>query len=319
MRDAFSTPALSYVLATDALATVRGVLACLRRQTRADLVELLLVSPEPLAGDLATATAGLAAVREVRCPAPLRLPEARALGVRAASAPIVFVGETHSFPEPEMVEELLRAFEGPWAAVMPAIGSANPAAGASWAAYILDYGAWHAARPAGEIDEPLVYNSAFRRAALLALGDGLADGISAIDHDVGRSLRATGKRAAFAPRAQINHLNVNRPCWLLVERFYCGIRFGLFRAGKWGWPRRLLYAGASLGTPALLAWRARRIIRHHAVHQELPASTWLWLPLGLVARAAGEALGYLGMGGEGILEHETEIEVHRERYVRSSR
>ena len=54
------------------------------------------------------------------------LPEARAAGVRAASAPIVFIGETHSYPQPGWAEALLTAFEGPWAAVVPAIGNANP-------------------------------------------------------------------------------------------------------------------------------------------------------------------------------------------------
>ena len=93
---------------------------------------------------------GFGAVRVAPVPAPLSLPRARATGVRAASAPIVFVGETHCFPEPDMCNRLLAGFtDEHCAAVVPAIVNANPKTALSWASYLTDYGGWGPGRTSG--------------------------------------------------------------------------------------------------------------------------------------------------------------------------
>ena len=314
-----TTAAISYVLATDTLETVRPVLAALGRQTRAASVELVLISPAPLELAVEPPPASLGSVREVRCPAPLGLPEARAIGVRAAAAPIVFLGETHSYPEPELVERLLATFDGGWSAVVPRLVNANPSGATSWAGFLYDYGAWHAGRPAGEVAEPLVYNSAYRRDVLLGLGERLAPGLSSIDHDLWRELAATGHRAAFEPGARLRHLNVGRIGPFLRERFLCGARFGRHRARRWPWPRRLAYAAATPLVPFVLVARAREGVRTAFRDATPPRGTRTAAALGLVARAAGEALGYLGLASAGVERAATEIEVHKVRYAGSAR
>jgi hypothetical protein len=310
-----STPVISYVLATDELATVRGVLAALDRQTIAAEVELVLISPTALAGG--ELPAALGAVRTVTCPAPLELHVARALGVHAAAAPLVFIGETHSFPEPEMLERIVAAFAGPWSAVVPAIVNANPQSAASWAGFLFDYGAWHPRRAAVEVPEPLVYNSSFRRAALLETGERLAAGLSAVDHDLWRELATRGHRAFFEPAARIAHLNVARAVPFLRERWLCGARFGRHRARRWEWPRRLLYAAATPLVPLVLAARARGAMRDARRHRDLPAGFRRAAAAGLAARAIGEAAGYLGLAGARVESRATEYEVHKTRYAGS--
>jgi hypothetical protein len=307
-------PALSYVLVTDEPATVRGVLAHLDRQTRAGAIELVLVSPAEVDPADAELPRALGAVRTVRCPAPLDLPSARALGVRAASAPFVFVGETHSFPEPEMVERLLAAFAAGWDSVMPAIVSANPRTGPSSAAYLIDYARFGPDEPAAELAEPLFYNSAFRRDALLALGDALADAMSSVDRGAWAPLAAAGRRARFEPAARIRHLNVSFARALVRERWLCGLRFGRFRARRWRWPRRLAYAAAAPLVPLVLGSRVAGVARRAVAKGAVPATTPLWMALALAVRAAGEGLGYLGFG-HAAAAAETEIEIHRTRYV----
>jgi hypothetical protein len=314
-----SAPELSYILATDALDTVRGVLEHLARQTRVDALEVVLVSPAELASDLARLPTALhqrlRRVRVERTAAPLDLDAARALGVNAASAPVVFVGETHSYPEPELVERLLEAFSGPWSAVVPALVNANPKWAPSWAGFLLDYGPWNTARPAGEIAEPLVYNAAYRREALVALGERLPTMLSPRDHDLWRALAPLGHRAAFEPRARIRHLNVVQRGAFVRERALCGVRLGAHRARQWTAARRLLYAAASPLVPFVLAARARAGIRHYAAAGALPRWTAPWTLLGLVARAAGEAYGYLGGNKAAYDEVTTELEVHKVRYA----
>jgi hypothetical protein len=306
--------ALAYVLATDELATVRGVLAALARQTRAGEVELVLIAPVALDAEAAEIPASLGAVRTLRCAEPLDLAAARAAGVRATAAPFVFVGETHGFPEPEMVERILARFAEGWDAVVPAIGNANPNGGPSWGGFLLDYGLFHAGREAGAVEEPLVYNAAYRRDALLALGDRLEAGLSAIDHDLHREFAAAGRRALFEPAARLRHLNVGRPGSLVRERLLCGLRFGRFRAERWTFPRRLLYAAASPLVPLVLARRHVAALRRRVGEPPRPASTALWVAVALVARAAGEALGYLGAGRDSAAAA-AELEIHKVRYA----
>lgn len=308
---------LSYVLVTDTIETVAGVLAHLERQTAASAIELVLISPNTIDADDPALDRGLGAVRIVRCEEPIDLSSARALGVRSATAPVVFIGETHSFPEPEMVERLLAAMQGTWDAVVPAVINAHPDSVRSWAVHLMDYGAWSPHRPAEATDEPLVYNAAFRRDALLALGDQLADAISAIDDDLWRSFGAAGRRARFEPTARIRHLSVSRPAALIRERILCGLRFGEFRARRWPWWRRLLYAAGSPLVPFVLYWRKRQAVLRHRAAERFPASMSLWMIWLLTLRAAGEGFGYLGFGVHAD-SAETEIEIHRTRYVKGS-
>ena len=306
---------LSYILATDSLATVRGVVEHLARQTRADRVELVLISPAALGAREALAASGLGAVLEVRCESPLRLAAARALGVQAASAPYVFLGETHSFPEPELVESLLEGFAGPWSAVVPALVNANPRAPTSCAGFLLDYGVWDPERPAEEVETPLVYNAAHRREALLGLGERLAAGLSAVDHDLWRELAAGGHRARFEPAARIRHLNVAAGRAFARERFLCGVRLGLHRAHRWPLARRLLYAAAAPLAAAVLAQRSTPAIRTHLRHGRLPRGTLAWIAAALALRVTGEALGYLGFAPRGLEAELTELELHKSRYA----
>jgi hypothetical protein len=310
-----NVPEVSYILATDAFDTVRGVLEHLARQTRVDALELVLVSPAELNADLPRLPPALPRVRTTRTRTPLRLAEARAIGVHAATAPLVFIGETHSYPEPEMIERLLEAFAGPWSAVVPTLVNANPASAQSWAGFLLDYGLWNSGRPAGEVPEPLVYNAAYRREPLVAFGDRLADLLSPVDHDLWRELAARGHRAAFAPAARIRHLNVAQLGAFIHERSLCGTRMGLHRARRWPAAKRLLYAAAWPLVPFVLGARSRAGRRHYAAAGALPRWTSTWIAGGLLARAAGEACGYLGWGGRRVETVTTELEVHKTRYA----
>ena len=98
MNDA---PRMSVVLVTDRYETIRGVVQRLARQTVADQLEVVLVAPssaglEPDAADVAP----FHAHRVVEVDDIMPLWVSRAAGVRATTAPIVTVGETHALPRP---------------------------------------------------------------------------------------------------------------------------------------------------------------------------------------------------------------------------
>src|SRR3984893_15611286 len=254
---------MAVVLATDTYETVRPVIRRLAEQTVKERLEVLIVAPLPPGaldaprGELE----GFAAVQLVTVAPTAGLAGARAIGIRAATAPVVFIGETHTYPQPEWAAALLDAFEGPWATVVPAITNANPNGPVSWAAYVSDYGRWGEGRPQGEIPKALIYNAAYRRQVLLDLGEGLEAALDTYSEALWPALRREGHRAYFAPGARIAHLNVGRLGPYVHEKLLAGFILGSLRAARWPWRRRLLYVLASPLIALVLAARPRALAR----------------------------------------------------------
>jgi hypothetical protein len=310
------------VLATSAARTVRRTLADYRTQTVARRIEVVLVAPPEELARIAPAGAPELA-RLVRVPAeePFDLPRERARGILAASAPWVFVGETHSFPLPGMVERLLvdtAESEQDGArppCLMPLVGNANPSGAASWASLLIDYGAWGPGH--GELDgvRPPIYNALFDRAAVVRRGSELARALSPHDDSLFPLPTGPDTRARFVPAAEILHLNVERFRDFVFTKYWSGLANGSARAARWRWPRRLAYAAAAPLIAALLCSRylaATRIVRRA---RRLPRGVAPWLLLGAVVRAAGEARAYLGFAPPGVEERVQHFEIHKADFV----
>lgn len=311
-------PQMSMVLVTDRCETIRPVLDRLAEQTAREALELVLVGPGDELRPEATAD-GFAAVQVVDPGSYVGLGEARAAGVRAASAPLVFIGETHSYPHPRMAEELLHAHTGPWAAVVPSFANANPDGAASWAAFLSDYGAWVPGVSPGEIRFAPMYNASYRRSVLLEFGDRLGGALQGGD-EMGNGLRARGHRVYFAPAARIEHLNVSgRPLDWIDERYLAGHLVAAARARSWSWGRRLLYLCGSPLLPVLYLSRVRAGIRLQRRQRALPPGTFALLLAGAMIKAAGEAVGYARSSrpddADGRMR---EYELHKSAYASSA-
>lgn len=304
-------PRLSIVLATDTAETIRPVLDQLRRQTLAADLEILLVSPAPI-----PALPGFAAVRHVPHPVD-DLASARAAGVRAASAPFVFIGETHSFPQPDFAERTLAAFADPrWSVVVPAIRNANPAGVLSWAGFLCDYGTWAEELPAGPLHQVPVYNATFRTPLLLDLGPRLPRALDQGD-ELLQALRASGRQALFLPTTQVDHTNTTQLGPWIRNRFLGGLLIASNRAQAWSWTRRLLYAGGAFLVPAVLYPRLRAGLR--ARSERGPAGTFVGVLLSLLLRAGGETLGYAGLLVPQARSGMLDIELHKLQYAQPAR
>ena len=310
-----SCPAISVVLTTDCYETIRPVVHCLRAQTVKDQLELVIVAPDRGSLNLdESELRELAGVRVVEVGSIEPFPAARAAGVREASAPVVVIGETHSYPAPDWAEALIKAHGQRWAVVAPGFGNANPDGALSWAIFLLDYGRWFGGLPAGEITVAPTHNASYKREVLLALGPALE---TALSHDDQLILyfHARGHRSYFEPAAKIDHLNISRPGPWLEERFLCGLLIAAHRVARWPWHRRLLYmAGAPLIPIVVLSrtWKGMRL----ALRQErLPAGTIPAILVGAVIAAVGEAVGYARSAGRAAELQMTEYELHKVRYA----
>lgn len=307
-------PRLSIILATDTWPTIRPVVDRLRKQTVREHLEVVLIAPQ--ARDLEPALAHrdeFAALRIVEH-SVADLADARAVGIRAAAAPIVFVGETHSYPHPGFAEALLKAMEGDWSAVAPGFGNANAKGALSWSGFLSDYGRWVHTLPAGEIGEVPLYNAAYRKSVLLEFGDGLARALSHGD-ELPRTMEAKGYRCFLEPAARIDHVNIARPWNWIRERIVAGHLIAGYRARRWPLSRRLLYVAGSPLIPLVLIRRVLPGIRQTARQLPLPGGTVALIALGMIVKAAGEFAGYAGANLEKA-EHEMwEYEVHKLAYT----
>lgn len=313
-------PLLSVILATDCYETIRPVVRHLRRQTIRDRLEVVIVIPaaapldggEPELGE--PELAGFASVDVVRIETVYPLGWARAAGVRSARAPLVFIGETHTYPHPTWAEALVEAHAGPWAGVIPGFGNANPRGALSAAIFLLDYGRWLYRLAPHETTLAPTHNVAYKRQALLDLGGELDDALT-FGHRLTDLFHAAGLRLSFQPAARIDHLNVARWRPWVEERLLGGVLIAGLRARRWSpWRRLVYFCGAPL-IPVVLLLRLREPVRAAWREEDFPAGALPALVAATVISALGEMIGYARGVGRSVGPRMTELEVHKVRYA----
>lgn len=309
-------PAMSIILPVDKPDTIRGVLNHLRKQTIANQLEIVLVTPDLSAFDeLTTIQTQFHSLSLVEVPDLNSLGEPRALAVKAARAPCVFLGETHSFANvPEWAERLVARHRDGWAIVVPGFRNANSEHMLSWTGFLLDYGAWMDDQPAGEIDYWPLNNSCCDRAALLESADDLAHALSYGDQLI-LALRKSGHRVYFEPEAALSHLNVVRWKAWLDERWIGGHLVARHRSRDWSLAQRWAYVFASPAIAIVLFARVWRPTRHAMRRLNLPTAILPAMLLGAVTKALGELVGYTHFGSDEASERRmTEYELHKVNY-----
>ncbi len=311
-----AVPAMSYVMITDHFRTIARVVRQLGEQTARSEVEIVIVCPsdELLEAETQTLT-GFASViiKEVGALHPMS--NARAVGVRAATAPIVFLGETHSYPHPEFAATLIAAHREPWDVIIPGFDNANEDGARSWAAFLMDYGYWLHHLPEGQVLTAPTWNVAYKREALLDLGDGLGHALITGD-ELATAFRARGRTIYFQPAARLDHANVSRTTRLwLDERFLSGLLVAHNRKGRWPAYRRWIYILASPLIPAVILRRVARSVRVALHHRRLPSFTLAALVAGAIVRTFGEVVGYLGWARSTDEERMEEYELHKVKYT----
>ena len=288
-----TAPRMSVVLVTDQYRTIRRVLASLRRQTIRQELELVIVMPQgDVPGDDVVTFDEFAAFRRVEVPTVHPMPAARAAGIRAASAPIVFLGETHSFPQPGLAEALLESHNGQWDLVVPGLANANPESPWSWGSFLIDYGTWHEALPEGATGGGPTWNVAYRKSVLMEADERLELGMEHGD-EMAEWFRHRGVKAYFQPLAKLDHANVSQPKWWMEQRFLCGVLVANARRKRWSFRKRMLYVVASPLIPAVIVYRLRHALRKLRDTGALPPGAIPAVILGAVIRTAGEVVGYV--------------------------
>ncbi len=266
----------------------------LAAQTIKDRIELVVVVSAESAvqsGIGQAMGAGFQSVRVVEHGKVTARGVAAASGVRVARAPIVGFVENHSFPAPHWAEALLRAHDGPWAIVGPAVENANPVTRTSIVNFAVTYGSWAGRREAGEVELLPFHNSAYKRAWLDGFGDRLGSMLDD-EYRLQADVRARGGRLYLEPGAQVAHTNETRLGMSLRLLFGLAIGFGAGRSAGWSRARRAAYV---LGAPVIPLVNLPRVLRKaaHALPGPAIAASFPSIALHVAAQGAGEALGYL--------------------------
>jgi len=304
---------LSFVVVTDTTATIARLLAALRSQTIRSEIELVVVCGT--AGELGLTDAdvdGIGAVRVVEVGDILPLHEATAAGVREAGAPVLVIGETHAFPDPEALEIVLGCFgDESVGAVAPGLRNANPSP-ASWGSLMVTYG--RALGPeAREVDTISSHNVAVRRDLLIGLGDDLAFRL-ALGGGLGETLRSRGYRLRYEPAVVFAHLNVARLKSCFLDRFHASRIYASGRSSGWGAGRRALFVAGAPLVPAVLCWKVAHSPGWSQHKPEFGWAIWPSIVVSVASMAAGEAFAYVSGPGPSF-ERVADYEVHRERHL----
>ncbi len=309
-----SKPALSVILAThDNFASIATTVRHLARQTAASAIELVVVAPDRLTlGANEPLLARFAAV----CVVELRGAESRAhynaAGVRSATAPIVALAEDHCFPDPDWAEHLITAHRGPWAAVGPAVRTANPG-NISWADLLIGYSPWLEPVAGGEVEFLPGHNSSYKRAVLLAEGAQLEDWLEAetVWH---WELRRRGERLLLEPTARVAHTNFSRWSSFLQSSFYNGRLFAGSRRRGMSPVRRFIYVLLGPLIPLVRTARVARSILRSPAHLFRFCLALPVLLVGLTCDGLGQMLGYAFGVGDSSRQAGT-YEWRRDRHV----
>lgn len=314
-----SLPTMSIILVTPTrFDIVARTVRHLQAQTVAAQLELVLVAPSREELNLPAgweAKSGLHSVSVVEYGPMDTLTRARVAGVRAAHAPIVAIGEDHSFPRPGWAEALLQRYEkGSYGAVGPAMANANPGP-ASWAQIFMTYSRWVHPTEGGEMDDLPGHNGSYQRHLLLEYGDRLEEMMEAesvLHHD----LRARGHALYLEPTAITDHIQITRFRSFVDDQLLIGRLWSAQGSLGKPFPRRLVSAlAAPLLTPLRVHWALREVIKparrpFYSVPSLLPR-----IVLGSTLRGFAEFQGHLFGPGSAVTNTRWWIEFEREKHL----
>lgn len=292
-------PKMSVVLLTpEDYETIRRTICHLRAQTVRDCLEIVIVAPSAAALGLNLAELkDFLRVKVVEVGPLQSTAAARAAGIRRASAPVVALGEDHSFPAPYWAEALIAAHRQHWAAVGPVVDNANPESCISRANYLVEYAPWSEPAVSGVVDALPGHNSSYKRTLLLDYGPDLETMLEA-ESLLHQDLQARGYQIYLEAAAKTYHLNYSTTFSWIQAQFNGSRLFAAARSryGRWSLIRRLLYGSAA---PLIPLVRFRRILAKMLKKSkpDLQPGVFLWLSLVLFVSAAGEMLGYIGGAG----------------------
>ncbi len=227
------------------------------------------------------------------------IPELRAAGIFASTAPFVAVIEDHCRVTPGWAEAAVDAHERGHAVVGGPIRNVVTERARDWAAFFCEYSAFMEPLPEGEAQALTGMNVAYNRDAIAAMEDLLRQG--RWEGWLHARLQERGVGLYCAPEMVLEHDKDFGLGEFLSQRWHYSRSYAGMRNESLG-RRRWLYALGAPLLPPVLYWRmARNVFARGRRRREFLVATPLIL-LYVCVWAAGEAVGYAFGGGRSLLE-----------------
>jgi GT2 family glycosyltransferase len=310
----FDTPLLSVVLATPGrFDNIRNTVHCLLAQSITQRIELIIVTP--YSKDLEideNSVSDFFDYKVIEFPGMNSVGAANAMGIRAATAPVVALCEDHSFPEPGWAEALIKAHAGDFAAVGPVIKNANPKTLVSWADLLVAYAPWLDSTPSGERDHLPGHNSSYKKKVLLSYGSDL-EKMMASESVLHWDLRQKGYRLYLEANAKTAHTNFSLFSSWIKSKFHSGRVFGSSRVSGWPSWKRLVFTAASPLIPIVRLRKITSQLRGSRKTFQGFLNVFPVMVAGLIISALGEMAGY-AFGPGNSIDILSNYEFHRTRH-----
>ena len=230
---------------------------------------------------------------------PTTIPELRAAGIAAATAPHIALIEDHCVVRPGWAELIVRQHDEGHAVVGGPIHNAVDDRVRDWAAFFCEYSAYLEPGPSGPAPGLPGMNVSYDRTAIAAIADLLADG--RWETWLHARLLERGFELWADPALVIDHAKDFDLREFLSQRYHYSRSYAGMRNPDLGWKRALYVLASPLLPPLLYARIAGNVLHAGGRALTLVAATPLVF-LYLAVWTYGEAVGYTFGGGHSLLE-----------------
>lgn len=237
-------------------------------------------------------------VRLISFNRPTPIPQLRAAGIAAATAPIVAVIEDHCIVTDDWCSSILIAHSQGHLVVGGPVRNVATSRIRDWAAFLCEYSANTEPVSRGVVTSLPGMNVAYDRKAVEAIDGLLRRGVW--ETWLHRHLRAKGIELFREPAAVVEHAKGFGFFEFLGQRYHYSRAYAGLRNHELGWKRLIYFFGSPLLVPLVVC----RILGNVRARRRYGRQLLLATPLILVytgAYAAGEAVGYVLGGGDSLL------------------
>jgi glycosyltransferase involved in cell wall biosynthesis len=291
-----STPELSVVVASvNGLPYVADCLAALDRNAPGAEV---IVADSTDGATRALIAERFPDVRLLTFDEQMTVPELRAAGIFAATAPYVALIEDHCNVREGWADRLVTAHREGHAVVGGSIRNAADQRIRDWAAFLCEYASYLPHGQAGAVDDLPGMNVSYDRQAIAAIDDLLREG--RWEGWLHARLLERGFELWSDPEAVLDHAKDFGLREFLSQRYHYSRSYAGMRNAELGWKRWIYAAGSPLLVPVMYKRVVRNVLRTDGYRGELARSTPLVLLYSLVW-AGGEAIGGFFGGGRSLL------------------
>lgn len=219
------------------------------------------------------------------------IPRLRHRGVVASMGELVAIIEDHVDVAENWASTIFKIMADPEISAVGGRVDAGQEGWVNWGVFLADYARYIGPVAEGEHADLPGNNIAYRRQALMAHADALADG--KWESWVNDRLVAEGNRLVSTNRMVVKHCKRFKLAEFLRLRWHFGRSYAGMRISSLGPVKRAVYGAGSTILPVLLTIRATRLISGRDVPLARLAKCWPLIALVMTVGAAGECVGYL--------------------------